>query len=98
VAEEVASRRLVGISMRGRLLSLKVLKRDPNAPKEAPKVRQICYVMRWESSKDNQFMGFGLCESFNKQTALANAHGQATSDSKEIGDHVKVRRHQGMSA
>ncbi|KAF8437470.1 hypothetical protein L210DRAFT_3405487 [Boletus edulis BED1] len=70
MAEEVA-RRLDGISMRGRLLSLKVLKRDSNAPKEAPK-----------------FMGHGLCESFNKQTALANAHGQATSDSKDIGDHA----------
>ncbi|KAF8126591.1 hypothetical protein EV363DRAFT_1348030 [Boletus edulis] len=70
MAEEVA-RRLDGISMRGRLISLKVLKRDPNAPKEAPK-----------------FMGHGLCESFNKQTALANAHGQATSDSKDIGDHA----------
>ncbi|KAG8217171.1 hypothetical protein J3R82DRAFT_5252 [Butyriboletus roseoflavus] len=70
MAEEVA-RRLDSTSMRGRLLSLKILKRDPSAPKEAPK-----------------FMGHGLCESFNKQTALANAQGQATSDSKDIGDHA----------
>ncbi|KAF8553775.1 DNA repair protein [Imleria badia] len=70
MAEEVA-RRLDSISMRGRLLSLKILKRDPSAPKEAPK-----------------FMGHGLCESFNKQTALANAHGQATSNSNDIGDHA----------
>lgn len=33
-------------------------------------------------------MGHGLCESFNKQTALASAYGQATSDSKDIGDHA----------
>lgn len=33
-------------------------------------------------------MGHGLCESFNKQTALTNAQGQATSDSKDIGDHA----------
>ena len=33
-------------------------------------------------------MGHGLCESFNKQTALANAHGQATSNSKDIGEHA----------
>ncbi|KAH0830227.1 hypothetical protein J3R83DRAFT_1586 [Lanmaoa asiatica] len=70
MAEEVA-RRLDSISKRGRLLSLKIMKRDPSAPKEAPK-----------------FMGHGLCESFNKQTTLANAQGQATSDSKDIGDHA----------
>ena len=33
-------------------------------------------------------MGHGLCESFNKQAALANAQGQATSDSKDVGDHA----------
>lgn len=33
-------------------------------------------------------MGHGLCESFNKQTALTNVQGQATSDSKDIGDHA----------
>ena len=33
-------------------------------------------------------MGHGLCESFNKQTALMNAQGQATSDSKDIADHA----------
>jgi len=33
-------------------------------------------------------MGHGLCESFNKQIALANAQGQATGDSKDIGDHA----------
>lgn len=33
-------------------------------------------------------MGHGVCESFNKQTTLANAQGQATSDSKDIGDHA----------
>lgn len=33
-------------------------------------------------------MGHGLCESFNKQTALANVQGQATSDGKDIGDHA----------
>lgn len=33
-------------------------------------------------------MGHGLCESFNKQSALTNAQGQATSDSKDIGDHA----------
>jgi len=30
-------------------------------------------------------MGHGICETFNKQAALANDHGQATSDSKDIG-------------
>lgn len=43
MAEEVA-RRLGSISMRGRLLSLKILKRDPSAPKEAPKVRQVTFI------------------------------------------------------
>ena len=33
-------------------------------------------------------MGHGLCESFNKQTSLTNAQGQATSESKDIGDHA----------
>lgn len=70
MAEEVA-RRLNNISMRGRSLTLKIMKRDPSAPKEAPK-----------------FMGHGICEMFNKQSALANDHGQATSDSKDIGDHA----------
>ena len=37
MAEEVA-RRLNNISMRGRSLTLKIMKRDPSAPKEAPKV------------------------------------------------------------
>ncbi|KAF9234509.1 hypothetical protein BU15DRAFT_89977 [Melanogaster broomeanus] len=36
MAEEVA-RRLDNISMRGRSLTLKIMKRDPTAPKEAPK-------------------------------------------------------------
>ncbi|KAG6333520.1 hypothetical protein ID866_5566 [Astraeus odoratus] len=70
MAEEVA-RRLDDISMRGRSLTLKIMKRDPSAPREAPK-----------------FMGHGICETFNRQTALANAQGQATSDAKDIGDHA----------
>lgn len=45
MAEEVA-RRLDSTSMRGRLLSLKILKRDPSAPKEAPKVRQVLHSLR----------------------------------------------------
>ena len=40
MAEEVA-RRLDNINMRGRSLTLKVMKRDPTAPVEAPKVRAI---------------------------------------------------------
>ncbi|KAI6123176.1 hypothetical protein EDD16DRAFT_1691566 [Pisolithus croceorrhizus] len=52
-------------------LTLKIMKRDPSAPKEAPK-----------------FLGHGICETFNKQTALSDIHGQATSDSKDIGDHA----------
>lgn len=43
MAEEVA-RRLDSISMRGRLLSFKILKRDPSAPKEAPKVRLKSFI------------------------------------------------------
>ena len=39
LAEEV-SRRLDNVEMRGRALTLKVMKRDPNAPVEAPKVRR----------------------------------------------------------
>lgn len=70
MAEEVA-RRMHNISVRGRSLTLKIMKRDPSAPKEAPK-----------------FLGHGICETFNKQTALSNIHGQATSDSKDIGDHA----------
>ncbi|KAF8839868.1 DNA repair protein [Paxillus ammoniavirescens] len=70
MAEEVA-RRLDSVSTRGRSLTLKIMKRDPSAPKEAPK-----------------FMGHGICETFNKQTALANAQGFATSDSKDIREHA----------
>ncbi|KIK81331.1 hypothetical protein PAXRUDRAFT_156343 [Paxillus rubicundulus Ve08.2h10] len=70
MAEEVA-RRLDDVSTRGRSLTLKIMKRDPSAPKEAPK-----------------FMGHGICETFNRQTALANAQGFATSDSKDIAEHA----------
>ena len=31
-------------------------------------------------------MGHGICETFNKQAALTNDHGQATGDSKDIGN------------
>ncbi|KAI6046688.1 hypothetical protein EDC04DRAFT_2557680 [Pisolithus marmoratus] len=72
MADEVA-RRMDNISVRGRSLTLKIMKRDPSAPKEAPKAR---------------FLGHGICETFNKQTALSNVHRQATSDSKDIGDHA----------
>ncbi|KAI5987483.1 hypothetical protein EDD15DRAFT_2173399 [Pisolithus albus] len=72
MAEEVA-RRMSNISVRGRSLTLKIMKRDPSAPKEAPKAR---------------FLGHGICETFNKQTPLSNIHGQATSDSKDIGEHA----------
>ncbi|KIO00132.1 hypothetical protein M404DRAFT_10251 [Pisolithus tinctorius Marx 270] len=34
------------------------------------------------------FLGHGICETFNKQIALSSIHGQATSDSKDIGDHA----------
>lgn len=40
MAEEVA-RRLDSIDMRGRSLTLKIMKRDPTAPVEAPKVGSI---------------------------------------------------------
>ncbi|KAL4075336.1 hypothetical protein V8B97DRAFT_1867717 [Scleroderma yunnanense] len=70
MAEEVA-RRLDSIYMHGGSITLKIMKRDPSAPQEAPK-----------------FLGHGICEMFNKQAALANDHGQATSDSKDIGDHA----------
>lgn len=35
---EEASRRLASIEMRGKSITLKVMKRDPTAPVEAPKV------------------------------------------------------------
>lgn len=70
MAEEVA-RRMSDISVRGRSLTLKIMKRDPSAPKEAPK-----------------FLGHGICETFNKQTPLSSIHGQATNDSKDIGEHA----------
>jgi DNA repair protein REV1 len=40
------------------------------------------------NSRCFQFMGHGICETFNKQTALADAQGFATSDSKDIGEHA----------
>jgi hypothetical protein len=43
LAEEV-SRRLLDIDMRGRALTLKVLKRGPNAPVEAPKACSKTHV------------------------------------------------------
>lgn len=33
-------------------------------------------------------MGHGICDTFNKQTVLTDVHGQATSDSTDIGDHA----------
>ena len=58
MAEEVA-RRLDSISMRGRLLSLKILKRDPSAPKEAPKVRQVLHLLwvEFEGHSSSWVMG-----------------------------------------
>lgn len=68
MSEEVA-RRLDAIGVKGRSLTLKIMKRDPSAPVEAPK-----------------FMGHGQCITYNKQSALADSDGCATSDPRLIGE------------
>ncbi|KAH9989747.1 hypothetical protein BJV77DRAFT_1061146 [Russula vinacea] len=68
MSEEVA-RRLDAIGVKGRSLTLKIMKRDPSAPVEAPK-----------------FMGHGQCITYNKQSALADSDGHATSDPRLIGE------------
>lgn len=43
LGKEVA-KRLTAVNMRGRSLTLKVMKRHPDAPKEAAKVRLNCQI------------------------------------------------------
>ncbi|KAH7890064.1 hypothetical protein F5I97DRAFT_1934831 [Phlebopus sp. FC_14] len=54
MAEEV-SRRLESVSMRGRSLTLKIMKRDPSAPKEAPKFmgHGICETFNKQTTVTN---------------------------------------------
>lgn len=52
LGEEV-SRRLDAVDMRGRTLTLKIMKRDPDAPVEPPKVdytniHWVLYISNWE--------------------------------------------------
>lgn len=89
IAEEVA-RRLDNIDMRGRSITLKIMKRDASAPVEAPKVRFPVLPLRLAHSRTRlrQFMGHGICETFTKQMSLIAPGGNATSDPAIIGEHA----------
>ena len=62
------------------------MKRDPSAPIEAAKVHfQLRPFFRiFVSSDMRQFMGHGVCETFNKQSALIGRDGGATDDPRII--------------
>ncbi|KAF8749926.1 DNA repair protein [Rhizoctonia solani] len=68
LAKEV-SERLRRANKVGKSLTLKIMKRHPDAPKEAPKA----------------IYGHGKCETFNKTCAISGLHGSATNDPDIIG-------------
>ncbi|QRW26746.1 DNA repair protein REV1 [Rhizoctonia solani] len=74
LAKEV-SERLRRANKVGKSLTLKIMKRHPDAPKEAPKASQLQLF----------FMGHGKCETFNKTCAISGLHGSATNDPDIIG-------------
>ena len=60
------------------------MKRDPSAPIEAAKVRPAPFLLLRISSIMYQFMGHGICETFNKQSTLVGRDGGATDDPQII--------------
>jgi DNA repair protein REV1 len=60
------------------------MKRDPSAPIEAAKVHPVPFPFLRVSRIMYQFMGHGICETFNKQSALVGRDGGATDDPQII--------------
>ena len=83
LSEEV-HKRLKKEDLRGRSITLKVMKRDPSAPIEAAKVRQVPLLLRRVSRATHQFMGHGICETFNRQSTLVGRDSGATDDPQII--------------
>ena len=83
LSEEVHNR-LKQEDLRGRSITLKVMKRDPSAPVEAAKVRPVPFLLLRVLFILHQFMGHGLCETFNKQSTLVGQDGGATDDPQII--------------
>ena len=83
LSEEI-HKRLKKEDLRGRSLTLKVMKRDPSAPIEAAKVRPVLFLLLCISRIMYQFMGHGACETFNKQSMLVGRNGGATDDPQII--------------
>jgi DNA repair protein REV1 len=80
-------KRLDAIDMVGRSITLKIMKRDPTAPVEPPKVflNKLCDGPQLISF---QFLGHGRCDLFNKQMPLIAPGGKATSDDQIIGENA----------
>ena len=87
MAAEV-KKRLDAIDMVGRAITMKVMKRDPTAPVEPPKVSFCVKLERRPFIATLQFLGHGSCDLFNKQIPLIGPGGRATSDEQIIGEHA----------
>lgn len=80
------------VNTKGRLLTLKLMKRHPDAPLEPPKV---CIPDR--RNADAQFLGHGWCETFNKSSAVGTKGGASTDDPDVLGQEaVKLLRSLGL--
>ena len=86
MAAEV-QKRLDSINMVGHSITTKVMKRDPTAPVEPAKVTIIPWWLA-HANCQNQFLGHGPCDLFNKQMPLAGPGGKPTSDPEIIADHA----------
>jgi DNA repair protein REV1 len=87
MAAEV-KKRLDAIDMVGRSITMKIMKRDPTAPVEPPKVSFCVILERRSFIAALQFLGHGSCDLFNKQIPLIGPGGRATSDEQIIGEHA----------
>lgn len=94
LAAEVA-KRMKQVNAKGRLLTLKIMKRHPEAPIEPPKVSVTLPV--GESQADGQFLGHGWCETFNKSSSVGTKGGGSTDDPEILGvEAVKLLRTLGL--
>ena len=76
------SKRMKQVNAKGRLLTLKIMSRHPDAPKEPPKVGHFSPGL---SEAEVQFLGHGWCETLNKSTSIAGRGGAATDDPDVLG-------------
>lgn len=75
------------VNAKGRLLTLKLMKRHPEAPIEPPKVSDMSYALLM------QFLGHGWCETFNKAAPILTKGGGSTDDAGILGvEAVKLLR------